>query len=352
VRLAPTPDQLELAGAVRGLLEDVCGPDVVRSAWSTAADGARQTLWTRLTQLDLLGAAVPESRGGLGLTEVDLLPMLVEVGRAAVPVPVAETVAVLAPLLAEAGDPTGELDALVAGHRVATAELATDLRTGAGPLHWGGCSSRALVREGTSLRLVDLSTAELVPVPTVDGSLAATVLPAPGSGTLLDVGPEVLERAWLRGVLATSAQLLGLAQRQLDLAVGYVAERRQFGVPVGSQQAVKHQLADALMALRFATPVVQRAAFSLSTGDPQARAHVAAAKAMTSGMAGRVARTAIQVHGAIGYTVEYDLHLYVKRSWALAAAWGGEAHHRGVVATSLDLPPAVDPSPLPWEAPR
>ena len=187
----------------------------------------------------------------------------------------------------------------------------------------------------------------------MDGSRAAsTPCPRHGTGTVLDVAPDALERAWLRGALWTSAQLLGLAQRQLDLAVAYVAERTQFGVPVGSQQAVKHQLADALMELRFATPVVARAAISLRERSPQARAHVAAAKAMTSGMARRMARTTIQVHGAIGYTVEYDLHLYVKRSWALAAAWGSEAHHRDVVAAALDLPPAVDESPLPWEAPR
>jgi alkylation response protein AidB-like acyl-CoA dehydrogenase len=79
---------------------------------------------------------------------------------------------------------------------------------------------------------------------------------------------------------------------------------------------------------------------------------VAAAKAMTSDMAQRTARTAIQAHGAIGYTVEYDLHLYGKRSWALAASWGSAAHHRAVVAESLGLPPAVDPSALPWEAAR
>lgn len=353
MRFAHTTDQLELAGAVRELLTDACGPDVVRAAWSPDGTGSRPKLWAQLAELDLLGAAVPEAGGGMGLTEVDLLPLFIEVGRAAVPLPVAETVGVLAPLLVEAGDPTGDLDALVSGGLVATAELAVDggaAATGTGHLPWGGCSNRALVREGTTLRLLDLTGLSLPAVATVDGSRAATAMPAPGAGTVLEVAPEAVELAWLRGALWTSAQLLGLAQRQLDLAVAYVAERKQFGVPVGSQQAVKHQLADALLQLRFATPVVARAAVSLTARSPDARAHVSAAKAMTSRMAGRMARTTIQVHGAIGYTVEYDLHLYVKRSWALASAWGSEAHHRGVVAAALQLPPAIDESLLPWEA--
>lgn len=344
MRFAPTPDQLELAGAVRELLADACPPEVVRAAWGPGGDEGRAALWRRLADLGLLGAMVPEGDGGLGLTEVDLVPLFVEIGRAAVPLPVAETVGVLAPVLAASG--SGDLDGLVAGHVVGTAELA-----GSGILPWAGCSDRALVRSGAELRLVDLTGVDLEPVATVDGSRAAARTPSRAGSCLTD-DPAETERAWLRGALAAAAQLVGLAHRQLDLAVAHTRERRQFGVPVGSQQAVKHLLADVLLDLRFCLPVVQRAAVSLATCAPEARAHVAAAKAMTSEMAGRTARSTIQAHGAIGYTVEYDLHLYVKRSWALGATWGDAAHHRAVVAASLGLPPAIDPSALPWEAAR
>ncbi|RFU20506.1 acyl-CoA dehydrogenase family protein [Geodermatophilus marinus] len=344
MRFAPTPDQLELAGAVRELLADACPPEVVRAAWGPEGDTGRTALWRQLADLGLLGAMVPEDVGGLGLTEVDLVPLFVEVGRAAVPLPVAETVAVLAPVLAGVG--STDLAGLVAGDLVGTAELA-----GSGILPWAGCSDRALVRSGAELRLVDLTGVDLAPVVTVDGSRAAARTPSV-AGTSVTADPAELERAWLRGALAAAAQLVGLAHRQLDLAVAHTRERKQFGVPVGSQQAVKHLLANVLLDLRFCVPVVQRAAVSLASGAPEARAHVAAAKAMTSEMAGRTARSTIQAHGAIGYTVEYDLHLYVKRSWALAASWGDVAHHRAVVADSLGLPPAVDPSALPWEAAR
>jgi alkylation response protein AidB-like acyl-CoA dehydrogenase len=346
VRFAPTSDQAGLATAVRELLADACPPDVVRAAWHPEQDKIRVGLWRQLADLGLLGAVLPEERGGLGLTEVDLVPLFVEVGRAAVPLPVAETVAVLVPLLHASGTSTEDLSGLVAGDLIGTAEL-----SGSGVLPWALCSDRALVRRGTELRLLRLDEAPLEPVATLDGSRVAARTPQ-GGGTGVSADPADLERAWLRGALAAAAQLVGLVHRQLDMAVAHARTRTQFGAPIGSQQAVKHMLADVLLDVRFALPVVQRAAVSLSAGAPEARAHVAAAKAMAARTADRAARTVIQAHGAIGYTVEYDLHLYVKRAWALADTWGSEQHHRAVVADWLGLPPAVDPSVLPWEATR
>jgi alkylation response protein AidB-like acyl-CoA dehydrogenase len=132
-------------------------------------------------------------------------------------------------------------------------------------------------------------------------------------------------------VLAAAAQLVGLAQRMLDMTVGYVKDRQQFGVPVGSFQAVKHQLADALMEIAFARPAVQRAAVTLIPRD------VSMAKAMASDAASLTARKALQCHGAIGYTVEYDLHRHLKRTWMLARAHGDAAWHRERIAEELNL---------------
>jgi alkylation response protein AidB-like acyl-CoA dehydrogenase len=141
-----------------------------------------------------------------------------------------------------------------------------------------------------------------------------------------------LDRALDRGALATAAQLLGLGRQMLDLTVGYVKERRQFGVPIGSFQAVKHHLADALLQLEFAVPVVHAAAYALATGDPQAPRVVSHAKAAAGDAARLVGRQALQCHGAIGYTVEYDLHLSLKRVWALSESYGSSEHHRSRVA--------------------
>ena len=135
--------------------------------------------------------------------------------------------------------------------------------------------------------------------------------------------------------MGTGAVLVGVADRLVTMAAQYAEDRMQFGKPIGSFQAVKHHLADALVRVEFARPVVYRAAWSLSEGEPDARLHASMAKALASDAAALAARTALQVHGAIGYTWEHDLHLWMKRAWSLAADWGDAAAHRARVLESL-----------------
>ena len=150
-------------------------------------------------------------------------------------------------------------------------------------------------------------------------------------------GPGDAAAAFDRGALAVAAQLVGLGRRMLDLTVGYVVERRQFGVPIGSFQAVKHHLADAALRLEFAAPAVYGAAWSLACGQPSAARDVSVAKALASDAARLTGRIALQGHGAIGYTTECDLHLYLKRAEALSRAWGDAAWHRREVADALGI---------------
>ncbi len=138
-----------------------------------------------------------------------------------------------------------------------------------------------------------------------------------------------------RAAMATGAVLVGVADRLIAMAAHYAQERVQFGKPIGSFQAVKHHLADALVRVEFARPMVYRAALSLTEGDRDGSLHASMAKAMASDAATLAARTALQVHGAIGYTWEHDLHLWMKRAWALAAAWGDAATHRARVLEQL-----------------
>ncbi len=138
-----------------------------------------------------------------------------------------------------------------------------------------------------------------------------------------------------RAAVATAAELLGLSARMIELAADYAKERRQFGVPIGSFQAVKHLLAGARVALEFARPVVYAAAWSLDEGTPDASRAASAAKAYASEAALEAARVSLQVHGAIGYTWECDLQLFLKRTWALAEAWGSAGEHRSRVLDSL-----------------
>jgi hypothetical protein len=149
-------------------------------------------------------------------------------------------------------------------------------------------------------------------------------------------GPFAMKGEWFeRGALGTAAQLLGLGQHLLDVTVEYAQQRHQFGAPIGSFQAVKHKLADLRLALEFARPVVHRAAYSVAHADGDRSVHVSMAKAYASDAALLAARHALQVHGAIGYSYEHDLHLWMKRAWALAASWGDAAWHRARVGRAI-----------------
>ena len=151
--------------------------------------------------------------------------------------------------------------------------------------------------------------------------------------TPLPGADPVLFRA--RGAAGTAAVLCGLAGRLIEMTADYVKERRQFGVPVGSFQAVKHHLADALIALEHARPAVYCAAWSIATAQPTLARDASFAQAYANEAAGVAARVALQCHGAIGYTFEHDLHLWLKRVWSLQRAWGDTAHHRHEVATAV-----------------
>jgi alkylation response protein AidB-like acyl-CoA dehydrogenase len=203
-----------------------------------------------------------------------------------------------------------------------------------------------ILRRDGALRLYRRGELRLEPCAAVDGSCAvARAVAVDGPGTVLTDDPAQVEAAWLRGVLGTSAVLAGLAGRMLAMTVDYVRERRQFGVPVGSFQALKHALASALVAVEFARPMVLAAAWAQQTGAASAGAALAgdaaaqtsAAKVLASDAARLVARTAIQCHGAMGYTTEYDLHLFAKRAWALAPAWGSPGWHRARLAGALGM---------------
>jgi alkylation response protein AidB-like acyl-CoA dehydrogenase len=277
-------------------------------------------VWQALAEMGVLGVAVPEDAGGLGLTELDWVLLAEETGYTALPHPFVETVCVAAPALARAD--------LVSGSTTATVQPSPGELvpwTGAGLL---------LRIEPAALTVHE--TWDTQPAASIDGARRTGRVTVPEGGTVVgDAAAATL--AFDRGALGTAAQLIGLGRRMLDLTVGYVVERKQFGVQIGSFQAVKHHLADAALELTFASPAVQRAAWSLATGAPTSSRDVSMAKAMASDAARAVGRAALQCHGAIGYTVEYDLHLFFERTEALARAWGTAAWHRDRVGRALDI---------------
>ena len=354
MRFAPTDDQLALRDAVRDLLAKECPPEVVRAAWpgGTDAHGARKgegaradadrvaRVWSALADMGVLGVAVPEAHGGLGLTELDWVLVAEETGYAAVPHPFVETAAVAAPLLAAVGDPEGLLPSVLDGSRPAGV-----LPLGTRLVPWGDAvtllisidldpATETFVARRVASGVAKGDLRALAEV--VDAGRRTVLLEAWRAGDRLGTDADAA-LAFDRGALGTAAQLVGLGRRMLDLTVGYVGERRQFGVPIGSFQAVKHHLADAALQLEFAGPAVHRAAWSLATGAATTHRDVSMAKALASDAARLAGRAALQCHGAIGYTTEYDLHLYLKRAEVLARTWGDAAWHRGRVAWALAL---------------
>ena len=144
----------------------------------------------------------------------------------------------------------------------------------------------------------------------------------------------LLNRALDHGAFAVAAQLLGLTQRVLDVAIDYSAQRKQFGKAIGSYQALKHLLADVAIRYEFARPVVARAAQAIADDHPQRAVFVSHAKLAAASAAQLAARHSMQVHGAIGY-VGLDLQIFMKRIWALSGSWGDSAFHKARVADAI-----------------
>ncbi|HEX3362293.1 MAG TPA: acyl-CoA dehydrogenase family protein, partial [Solirubrobacterales bacterium] len=273
MRFALTDDQAALRDAVRDLLGRECPPAVVRAGWGD--DGAAAppvaAVWAKLAEMGVVGAAVPEEAGGLGLGACDVVPLLEEAGRVALPLPIVETAFVAGPLLAAAGDEDA-VGRLVEGELLVACAL-----DGGATIPWAGDAGVILVAErpGAPVRRVSGTDAgadgdgsarfggALDPAESIDGARQVGVLIDLAAGEAIGASDEACLAAWQRGALGAAAQLIGLSRALLAMTVAYAEERRQFGVPIGSFQAVKHQLANALLGLEFAAPAVLRAAWSL-----------------------------------------------------------------------------------------
>jgi alkylation response protein AidB-like acyl-CoA dehydrogenase len=307
-------EQRAFAASLDALLTASDTPCVIRE-WGRGERASGRALWRRVAEAGVFGLAVPEEYGGLGVRPVELAVAFVELGRHAVPGPVVETV-VAAALLGEPSPSAKRLlPSLASGEALATVA------------HEG---SYALDGEAADVRLslapdgLRLAPGHGPVRPSLDPARRLTPL-TPG-GELLTAEPPV-EHALAHARLATAAQALGVGLALLDRTVAYVKQRTQFGVPIGSFQAVKHRLADVKIALEFARPLVFGAALTMAPAD------VAAAKVAACEAAYRAARTALQSHGAIGYTAEYDLSLWLAKARALRTAWGTPRECRALVVS-------------------
>lgn len=312
MRFAFTDDQLLFADGLRDLLAKEFPAADLRAMWEENRHDAPE-LWRHLAEMGVLGALVPEAAGGMGMGMVDTILLLEQLGYAAVPGPVIESIAVVGPALA--GDPAGaDLAAeIAAGSLVATAAI-----EGTPYVPHAAVSTAVLTPEGV---LTGFSVED------ADGIDRGRSLGTVSGGSTQPVAYSV-DDAFDRGALATAAYLVGASQRMIDIAADYARQREQFGKPIGSFQAVKHLLADALLKVEFARPAVYAAAWELTVGDANARRSVSMAKTFANDAAYRTTRSTMQVHGGIGYTWEADLQLWMKKAWALQRSYGDSTFHR------------------------
>jgi alkylation response protein AidB-like acyl-CoA dehydrogenase len=352
--LAFTDEQQFLRESIRGTLAREAPLATVRDwvvdrqepAYGEALALAVRQGWT--------GIGIPEERGGQGGELLELAIMAEELGRGAVPCDGLYATVLTAIALGSAdSDSTGPLvESLALGERfgalVHPAGQPADTSSPARQvsLVLGAADASVFVAwnhdalevygaedvDRTSRRLVDRTR-----------SVADVTLGRSLAERFEHVGSDVMRSVAARAAVLVAADALGAAQRMLELTVEYVGERRQFGVPVGSFQAVKHTAAEMLVAIEGTRAAIHYAAWAVGAGEPGAELDAWVAKTRSARSASFVADKALFLHGAVGYTWEHDLQLLFKRAKSDAELFGGPGIYDDRIADALALVPSPEP---------
>ena len=318
---ALTEDQQEFGAAVRGYLAERFDLAAVRGVVEdTDGDGNPATLWKAAGEQGWLAVTVPEEFEGLGLGLVEAQVIARALGAGVAPGPWRGTV-----LAAEAIRLAGTdeqkatwLPRLAAG--AAVGALAGDRALAA--VEYGAIADVVVTPDGLLV-----TGASSTPRGSYDGTVRLADLTG-GTVEELAAAPEIRSRA----AVLVAADLVGIAREALTRTVAYDRERRQFGVPVGSFQSIKHTLADLHCTITMAEHAALYAAHAVEVGDEDAPLAVAVAKAKAGDAAVASTGAMIQYHGGIGYTWEHEAHLFYKRAKRLAGQWGDSATHRARIA--------------------
>ncbi len=367
-----TSDQEELRDSVRSFLEKECSTDVVRAAVET---GQAEQLWDSMVALDWPGLTVPEEFGGIGLTFVETAVVAEELGRVVAPGPLFSTLTQFAPLVREVGDVDQQdrfLSAVTSGALTGTLALSdhpkawslddvtmvaerveggwvldgTKLGLLGIPERNGEVAVLARSRDGFGAFLVPAAQAGLVPVRSLDASrpLATATLRHVVVGddrALGEPGSEASERGIRRALqqatVALALETVGTCDTLFQLVLAYVKERKQFDVPVGSFQAIKHKMADMVLAVERARSLCYYAVAAIGEDTEDRAVAASMAKAASDDCQRLVCRESFQSFGGIGFTWEHDSHLFIKRAETTGALLGGAAEHSVAVAASLGI---------------
>jgi alkylation response protein AidB-like acyl-CoA dehydrogenase len=352
-----TDDQLELQRVVREIAEQECPPALVRAVIDgKGADGQGpdDALWQTYVGLDWPSLTVPEADGGMGLGAVELVIVLEELGRVVDPTPFLATASQYVPVVRACGDADqrGELLGRVCagstGAVAFTGDFAADRAdngwTVRGAGRWVLDGDRAddiavvaSTPEGRGVFVVPATEADAARTTTFDGTLhvADVALDDVAVGperALLGDDEDGVSKAVDEATAGLAASMVGASQRVFELALAHIKDRKQFGAPIGSFQALKHMAADVYVALERARVLCHFAGLAIAEDDDRRSLAASMAKAAAGDAQRIAARHGIQFFGGLGYTWENDLHLYVRRAKAGELLLGTSAEHRARVA--------------------
>ncbi len=368
-----TPDQQMIREEAQRFLREQSSSDAIRRVVDAGASHD-VALWNSISrQLGWCAMAIPEEFGGLGLGATEVAMLMELTGARLACVPFWSTVCLAAPLIEAAGSEdakTRYLGAIAAGEIAATVAFG-DLAA-ADPLAVTSVkavkSAGGYVLTGKVAQVIDLAVADLVIVPAKldNGAIALFALERDAGQVILPLkvldGTRPIASLELAGVAVSAAQRidaggltaaaarsalafanlglaaeqLGAAQGALDVTLAYIAERVQFGRTIASFQAIKHRCAELVVGIAEARSLILGAAASLGETDATESAlEIAGARVLASELQFRAAEEAIQLHGGVGFTWEYDPHLYFKRAQASAALLGSREAHLDSIAASV-----------------
>jgi alkylation response protein AidB-like acyl-CoA dehydrogenase len=375
--LGLSEEQEMLKTSARDFLQRECPKKLVKQL-DESDEGYSPELWRKMAQLGWLGLLFPEEYGGSGGSFLDLVVLLEEMGYNILPGPFFSTVVLGGSPILAAGNEEQKKELLP---NIANGEAILTLALSEPSVRYDAAAVKATadarngeyVINGTKLFVPDANVADFLLVvartretANPEGGITVFLVDAKSPGlktTLLktlarDKQCEVvfedvsvpkenilgeLDRGWLivqdilqKATVAKCAEMVGGAQAALDMAVAYAKERVQFNRPIGSFQAIQHYCANMVSDVDGSRFVTYKAAWKVSEGLP-ATMDVAVAKAWTSGAYGRVTLLAHQIFGAIGFTMDHDLHLYYRRAKASEMMFGDGAYHRAIVARELGL---------------
>jgi alkylation response protein AidB-like acyl-CoA dehydrogenase len=326
-----TDDQQAIKRTAKDLLAARFSPEKVR-ALAEAGD-YDEDAWRELAELGWTGIFIDEEHGGQGLGTVELVILMEELGYALAPCPFLSNAAA-GLVLAHAGSDEQRsrwLPGIAAGEARGTVGVASN---GEAALVPDADSAAVIVLlNGEGGTVVDAAAAEVEPVATIDSTRRFARVRATGGESL--AGDPAPGRDRIAAALA--AELTGIAERGLEMAVSYARERKQFGRPIGAYQAVSHPCAQMLLETESARSAAYYAGWAADAEPETLPLAAAMAKAYASDAGWRVTASALQVFGGIGFTWEHDLHFYLKRAKVDGHLYGSAREHRDRVAAHTGL---------------